>query len=301
MKLKSQPGVQHRLKNKKELAEALAEQILLNGNVTAANDLARRAQLCHFKDRYEFMTQGAEDNDIYFILKGSVAIEVNQRRVSIRNAGEHVGEMALMDKTASRSATGIAIGKTILAKVSEPHFSDIANKYPILWRRAATILAKRLRERTKYHKAPRSKPVIFIGSSKEGEEVGRKIFNYLKKKDGLVPKFWFEDIFRCSKTTIEDLVKLTDEVDVAILICTPDDFIKSRGQKKRAPRDNIIFEIALFMGAITRERTLVAAPAKQEIKFPTDLLGLTILPYQHRDLLPLNRKIIKIINELGPI
>ena len=301
MKLKSQPGIQHRLKSKKELAEALSEQILLNGNAAAAQDLAKRAQLCHLKDKVEFMRQGAEDNDIYFILKGSVGIEVNQRRVSIRNAGEHVGEMALMDKTASRSATGIAIGKTILAKVSEPHFSDIANKYPILWRRAATILAKRLRERTKYHKAPRAKPIIFIGSSKEGEMIGRKILNYLKKKDGLEPKFWSEDIFRCSKTTIEDLVKLANEVDVAILICTPDDFVKSRGQKKRAPRDNIIFEIGLFMGAISRERTIVVAPAKQEIKFPTDLLGLTILPYQARSLLSLNRKINKIVNDLGPI
>jgi len=308
MTIKSQPGLQHRLRNKTELADVLREQSLINGNVNAAQALAKCVQLCRLEDNYEFMTQGAEDNDIYFILKGSVGIEVNQRRVAVRNAGEHVGEMALMDKTASRSATGITIGQTILAKVNEPDFSKVADKYPVLWRRCATILGKRLRERTKYHKAPRSKPVIFIGSSKEGEVIGKTIYGYLKKKDNFVPKLWSEDIFRCSRTTIEELVQIANEVDIAILVCTPDDFIKSRGQAKRAPRDNIIFETGLFMGAISRERTVVVAPVKQEIKLPTDLLGITMLPYHikrgqslAKSLLSLNKKINVIVGDLGPI
>ena len=40
------------------------------------------------------MTQGGQDNDIYFIISGSVRITVNSREVATRRADEHVGEMA---------------------------------------------------------------------------------------------------------------------------------------------------------------------------------------------------------------
>jgi predicted nucleotide-binding protein len=47
------------------------------------------------------------------------------------------------------------------------------------------------------------------------------------------------------------------ETDFAAFVVTADDVTASRGRRKASPRDNVVFEIGLFMGAIGRERTFV--------------------------------------------
>jgi predicted nucleotide-binding protein len=53
-------------------------------------------------------------------------------------------------------------------------------------------------------------------------------------------------------------------------------------KKKPSPRDNVIFELGLFMGALTRTRTFVLAPSQVDLKIPSDLLGVTFLRYARR-------------------
>ncbi len=60
----------------------------------------------------------------------------------------------------------------------------------------------------------------------------------------------------------------------------PDDRVLSRGEETDAPRDNVIFELGLFMGALKRERTFLVLPRGLDIKVPTDILGLNPLTYQ---------------------
>src|SRR5262249_46203633 len=54
-----------------------------------------------------------------------------------------------------------------------------------------------------------------------------------------------------------------------------DDFTKSRGVETKSPRDNLIFELGLFMGALGRRRAFpIVAPGKNTaVKLPSDLLG----------------------------
>ena len=59
----------------------------------------------------------------------------------------------------------------------------------------------------------------------------------------------------------------------------PDDRVISRGQETDVPRDNVIFELGLFMGALKRERTFLVLPRGLNIKVPTDILGLNPLTY----------------------
>jgi CRP/FNR family transcriptional regulator, cyclic AMP receptor protein len=49
--------------------------------------------------------------------------------------------------------------------------------------------------------------------------------------------------------------------------------------KRMSPRDNVIFELGLFMGALSRERTLVLVPKGMDFKVPSDLLGMTHIPH----------------------
>ena len=42
----------------------------------------------------------------------------------------------------------------------------------------------------------------------------------------------------------------------------------------------MIFELGLFMGALTRKRTFIVSPRGVDIKIPSDLLGITKLTYK---------------------
>ena len=57
-----------------------------------------------------------------------------------------------------------------------------------------------------------------------------------------------------------------------------------------APRDNVIFELGLFMGRLGRARAILMEPRAAKLKLPSDLAGLTTIPYRFeagRDAAPL--------------
>jgi len=289
------------------LVDAMQCQSLLVGNLPAARDLSRCATLQSIASHTVFMTQGAQDDDIYFILSGSASIIVNGREIATRKAGEHVGEMSLIDTTAVRSATVRTAEPSVVAKITERDFTRIANKHPEIWRKVAVVIAHRLRERSRFHVPPRNEPSVFIGSSSEGLKIAEAIHKYLTRLP-VVPRLWNEGVFECSKTTIEDLMRLTHETDFAILVLTPDDVTRSRGRSNHSPRDNVVFEIGLFMGAIARERTYIITQKGTKIKIPTDLLGITSLQFQRhrgrtlaRDVLPVSKQLRRLIEKNGPL
>ena len=71
--------------------------------------------------------QASEDNHIVMIISGSVSILVNGRQINQRRPGQHVGEMALIDPKAQRSASVLAMETTVTAEIAEPDFSKIAD------------------------------------------------------------------------------------------------------------------------------------------------------------------------------
>ena len=226
-----------------------------------------------------------------------MSISVNGREIAIREAGQHVGELALIDSTAIRSATVTARTPTVVAQIKDHVFEKIANKNPLLWRRIAVAIATRLRERDRFHMPPREQPAIFIGSSSEGLAVAQCIHKSLLRRP-LVPQLWSDGVFQCSQTTIEELARLTTETDFAIIVMTADDVTHSRGRKKESPRDNVIFELGLFMGALSRQRTFIVAPQGVDLKIPTDLLGLTLLRYTKRSGRSLAQSLQSVTGEL---
>ena len=59
--------------------------------------------------------------------------------------------------------------------------------------------------------------------------------------------------------------------------------MESRDEKSDAPRDNVILELGLFIGALSHERTFMVVPRGCDIKMPTDLQGLNSLSYKSDD------------------
>ncbi len=118
-------------------------------------------------------------------------------------------------------------------------------------------------------------PKIFIASSTEGLTITNMVSNILRQKLGEKAEVmsWTRK-FDLSATYIESLEKATGEHDFAILVMTPDDITTSRKKETLAPRDNVIFELGLFMGSLGRERCFILHEEKPDLKIPTDLLGI---------------------------
>ena len=237
--------------------------------------MADQAEILQFEPEDELITQDGVDNDIYFILSGRLSIVVNGREVAIRKSGEHVGEMALIDPSATRSASAVAIEQTVVVKISEASFRPLADKYPRVWQLIATELAKRLQQRNKLVLSTNPRPVVFIGSSKESLPVARAIRSNFDHDDFVV-NLWTDRVFGPSRFPIAELEKEVQEADFAALVLGTDDLVESRNEKFDAPRDNVILELGLFIGALSHERTFMIVPRGCNIKIPTDLFGLTL-------------------------
>jgi hypothetical protein len=93
--------------------------------------------------------------------------------------------------------------------------------------------------------------------------------------------------FELSSTYIESLEKIVAEADFAVMVLTPDDVTTSRNSKKLAPRDNVIFELGLFMGGLGRERCYLVhendPQGKANLKLPSDLLGVKAATFKRPD------------------
>lgn len=111
-----------------------------------AVELAKRVTLKAIPAGAVLMTQDAADRDLFLILSGTFSVVVNGRIVARRSAGEHVGEMAVVDPEAHRSASVTALTDSVVARIAALEFSAVADRYLRLWRRIALELARRLRD-----------------------------------------------------------------------------------------------------------------------------------------------------------
>jgi predicted nucleotide-binding protein len=210
-----------------------------------ATEIAQKVRLCEFKQNDLLIRQGESDDDVFFILAGRVSIQVNGREIAIRRAGQHVGEMALIDPSARRSATVCALEPVVAAKLNESQFTAIADRFPRCWRLVALELSARLRQRDRFIKTPNPRPVLFIGSSKESLPVATAVRTRIESDDVIV-RLWTDGVFGASKFPIEDLETQVQTSDFAVLVMAPDDKVISRKIESGAPRDNAVFELGLY-------------------------------------------------------
>lgn len=138
---------------------------------------------------------------------------------------------------------------------------------------------------------------MFIGSSKEGLEIAKRLKSTIKKHHGtwIEINLWNEnDVFTLNAGTLESLIKASLQYDYALLVATSDDIIISREEQKPAARDNVIFEAGLFMGALGKDRTFIVA--NKTLELPSDFNGTTICLYSHEK--ELEKECSPIINSL---
>jgi len=263
---------------KRRLVDVLMDQRLIEHDKALAERIADEGELVTLGVGDVLVEQDSTDNDLYFIIEGEVSIVVNKRDVGTRAARDSVGEMALLDGSARRSATVVAAKPVCALKLTESRFREITAAFPNLWRSIAVAVAERLRHRARFHRPPNEKPIVFIGSSVEGLAVAKEIQLGLKHSN-LVARLWTNGVFGPGGVTIDALLAQVDVSDFALFVFGPDDKITSRDEKYLGPRDNVVFELGLFMGRLDRERTYIVNENSDDIKIPSDLLGISPITY----------------------
>lgn len=291
--------------NEAILTNALLQQRIVNGVAELAVSLAKAVRLQQFQPGEVLIEQGHTDNDLMFILLGEVSIHINGNELARRSAGLHVGEMACIDPAATRSATVCARTTAVAGIINEATFTQIANRYPSVWRHLASELGNRLRQRTQFVRVRNEIPILFLGSSRESLPIVEGIVAGLAGVNVIV-RPWTQGVFAASQFPIDDLSKQLGAVDLAALVFGPDDRILSRWKPSRSPRDNVILELGLFMGALSRERSFMVTPGDRKVKIPTDLLGMSPIQYMSKtgvmadNLLPVCKELTERIHHLGP-
>lgn len=127
------------------------------------------------------------------------------------------------------------------------------------------------------------KPKLFIGSSVEGLPVAHAIQSNLTHNADVI--VWDQGVFALSDLTIESLISVLSTCDFGIFVFSPDDVGMIKGTKNKLIRDNVLFELGLFIGNLGRTRTFMVAPANTpKLRIPTDLIGITLGKYDNEKL-----------------
>lgn len=281
----------------------LLKQKLVNGNKEFAAALAQKGEIVGFDAGDSIITQGEHDQDVYFIIAGEANMIINGSELYSRGPGISIGEMAAINPSRARSATLIATQETVTVKVDVDSFIGLLETYPEAYKFISIDLADRLEQRNDLIKVCNPTPRLFIVSTVEALPVAEDIQLNLDHADIDVTLWSQPDTFQPGSYTLESLEKAIKNHDFGLAIMSADDVVISRKVESAAPRDNIIFELGLFMGSLGRERTLIAFPRGQESKLASDLQGLTPLTYKDKgdrsDTKSLAVQLAKIIKEKG--
>ena len=122
-----------------------------------------------------------------------------------------------------------------------------------------------------------ARPSLFIGSSVEGLDVAYALQECLEYD--AEPTVWPQGVFNPTGGTLSALLDVARRTDFAVFVFTPDDIRTMRKSVGQTPRDNVVFELGLFIGAIGPSRCFFLMPADVSMQLPTDLIGLTPLTY----------------------
>ncbi|MEI6715823.1 MAG: TIR domain-containing protein [Verrucomicrobiota bacterium] len=264
------------------LIECLSRQWLLREDDAIATLIADKAELRELDAGEVLIRQGDAESDVYFILTGRLRILVDQQEVAIRGANQHVGEMALIDPSLPRTATNIAAEPTVVAKVPESEFAPIADANPRIWRALGSELSRRLNQQGSFLAAPNRIPHLLIRSSSENLAYADALALEIPGELATV-RVCTREIFDAEHFPIEELEAQLRVADFAVLVAPDDQNVAGHTTGPNPVRDNVVFEVGLLMGALSRHRTYLVTPVGSTLGIPTDLLGLTPILYTPQD------------------
>jgi hypothetical protein len=127
---------------------------------------------------------------------------------------------------------------------------------------------------------------IFIGSSSEELSTAKIVKSVLEKDFEVViwdEKLWEKSVFKLNNNFLHDLLKAPLKFDYGILLGTPDDKVNVRGNDFLQARDNILFELGLFVGRLGIDKC--AFLVDESVKDISDLGGIYLSKFNSKNLI----------------
>ncbi|MDE6947264.1 MAG: nucleotide-binding protein [Anaeroplasmataceae bacterium] len=124
------------------------------------------------------------------------------------------------------------------------------------------------------------KPRVFVASSSESLRQARAIIRLLEYETE--PTLWTNEVFKSGFSALESLMEIMTQSEFGVFLFTPDDKVLSRHKEEYSVRDNLLFELGLFIGYLGREKAFFITPRSVDIKIPSDLFGITHLEYDDK-------------------
>lgn len=152
------------------------------------------------------------------------------------------------------------------------------------------------------------KPRMFIASSVDHLDLACAAQEGLEYD--VEPTVWNQGVFALSRSATSSLLDVVDKSDFGLFVFAPSDVTSIRNVERQTIRDNVIFELGLFIGRLGPERCFIIMPrGVDDLHFPTDLIGVTTAEFdadrQDGNLVaalgPACNKIRSTVKRLGPM
>jgi len=126
-----------------------------------------------------------------------------------------------------------------------------------------------------------TRPAVFIASSRESVGIAEAVHEQLESHAEVT--VWKDNFFQPSQFALESLVVGVNKFDFAIFVFAADDVAVIRNKTHNVARDNVVFELGLFIGALGREQCFILTPrGETNLHLPSDLAGLTPIEFDDK-------------------
>ncbi len=125
---------------------------------------------------------------------------------------------------------------------------------------------------------------IFIGSSSEELSLAESAKKILEPEFDVTiwnDTVWDTAVFKINNNFLHDLLKATLQYDFGILLGTTDDKVIVREQEMLQSRDNVLFELGLFMGRLGLSKCTFVV--EKELKILSDIKGISLARFSKKE------------------
>jgi hypothetical protein len=125
---------------------------------------------------------------------------------------------------------------------------------------------------------------LFIGISTQAKRVAEAVQAQLAG-DEFEATVWDQGVFKLSHDALDSLLNALDHSDAGIFILRADDLTIRKAnkpgedQRRATVRDNVVFELGMFIGRFGRDRAFMLTPERDAPELPSDLEGVTTAVY----------------------